>query len=131
MPAKLTLTAADLKRGTIIEDASWYPIVITAVKEEMNSKGDAKNIIVDAELLPSSDPNKQKYAGVPIRRYFSEKAPGMAKNYIIACGVTVGEEGGEFDLEGSVGRQMESYIKTRLDDNGRMQNDVVDFRPLK
>jgi len=131
MPAKLTLTAQDLKRGTIIEEASWYPIVITAVKEEMNSKGDAKNVVVDGELLPSSDPNKQKYAGVPIRRYFSEKAPGMAKNYITACGVVIGEEGGEFDLEGSVGRQMEAYIKTRLDDNGRMQNDVVDFRPLK
>ena len=131
MPAKLTLTAADLKRGTIIEEKTWYPIVVTAVKSELAKDQQSTNVVVDAEILPSSDPAKQKYAGVPVRRYFSEKAPGMAKNYISACGVVIPEEGGEFDLEPSVGRQMEAYIGQRLDDNGRMQNDVIDFRPMK
>lgn len=125
--AKLTITPEDLKSRLVL-DANWYPVQIDSVVEELNKKGDANNIVVDMTVLSSGDDEKDKFAGVSLRRYFSEKAPGMAANFIIACGGSVDPTtGGEFDLSGAVGKQIEAYCKPRQYE-GRMVNDVVDFR---
>jgi hypothetical protein len=127
--AKLTINPQDMKRNTVL-DQGWYPVEVTAVNEEPNSKGDAQNIIVDLVGLSSSDSDKNKAAGVPLRRYFTEKAPGFAVNFIRACGGVVGEEGGTFDIASSVGRKLEAFVKPRPYE-GRMTNDVADFRKLE
>ena len=127
--AKLTISAQDLLRGTVL-DQGWYPVEVASVTEEPSSKGDANVIIVDLVGLASNDPDKNKAAGVPLRRYFSEKAPGFATNFVKACGVSVGPEGGTFDLSSSVGRKMEAFVKPRMWE-GRMSNDVADFRRLE
>ena len=125
--AKLTITPEDLKARLVL-DANWYPVQIDTVVEEVNKKGDAQNIIVDMTVLSSGDEDKDKFAGCNLRRYFSEKAPGMAINFIVACGGSIDEEaGGDFELESAAGKQVEAYVKPRQYE-GRMVNDVVDFR---
>jgi hypothetical protein len=124
---KLSITPEDLKRSLVC-DANWYPVHIDSVTEELNKKGDANNIIVDMTVVQSGDEDKDKFVGVSLRRYFSEKAPGMATNFIIACGGAIDpESGGEFELESAAGKQVEAYVKPRQYE-GRMVNDVVDFQ---
>jgi hypothetical protein len=125
--AKLTITPEDLKARLVL-DANWYPVAINTVVEEINKKGDANNVIIDMTVLHSGDEDKDKFEQCTLRRYFSEKAPGMAINFIVACGGSINEdEGGEFELESAVGKQIEAYVKPRQYE-GRMVNDVVDFR---
>lgn len=125
---RLVITPQDVKRSTVL-DAGWFPVEVTEVREEPSSKGDSKNIIIDLVGLVSNDPEKNKGAGVPLRRYFSEKAPGFATNFILSCGVKVGDDGGEFELSNAVGKKMEAYVKPRMFE-GSLRNDVADFRPL-
>lgn len=127
--AKLSISVQDMKRSTVL-DQGWYPVEVTAVTEEPNAKGDSTNIIVDMVGLTSSDPDKNKAAGVPLRRYFTEKAPGFAVNFIRACGGSIGDEGGTFDLATAVGRKLEAFVKPRPYE-GRMTNDVADFKKLE
>ena len=127
--AKLTITPQDMKRSTVL-DQGWYPVEVTAVTEEPNAKMDSTNIVVDLVGLPSSDPDKAKGAGVPLRRYFTEKAPSFAVTYIRACGGSVTDAGGTFDIASSVGRKLEAFVKPRPYE-GRMTNDVADFRKLE
>jgi hypothetical protein len=127
--AKLTISASDMKRSTVL-DQGWYLVEVTSVNEEPNAKGDSTNIIVDLVGLPSSDPDKNKASGVPLRRYFTEKAPGFAVNFIKACGGSVSDEGGTFDLSSAVGRKLQAFVKPRPYE-GRMTNDVADFRALE
>ncbi len=125
--AKLTITPQDLKARLVL-DANWYPVHIDTVVEELNKKGDANNVIIDMTVLTSGDADKDKFSDCTLRRYFSEKAPGMAINFIVACGGSINEdEGGEFELESAAGKQIEAYVKPRQYE-GRMVNDVVDFR---
>ena len=125
--AKLTITPEDLKRSMIL-DANWYPVRITEVVEEKNKKGDAMNIVIDMIVESSGNEEKDKFEGCELRRYFSEKAPGMAQGYIIACGGSIDPElGGEFEFDNTVGRQIEAYVKPRTYES-RLVNDVADFR---
>ena len=127
--ARLTITEQDIKRSTVL-DAGWYPVQVTGVTEETNKAGDAQNIIVDFVGIGSNDADKNKAKGVPLRRYFSEKAPGFAVNYIKACGGAVPEAGGTFELANTTGKRLEVFVKSRLYE-GNQQNDVKEFRPLE
>ena len=125
--AKLTITPQDLKARLVL-DANWYPVHIDTVVEELNKKGDANNVVVDMTVLTSGNAEKDKFSDCTLRRYFSEKAPGMAINFIVACGGSIDEDaGGEFELESAAGKSIEAYVKPRQYE-GRMVNDVVDFR---
>ncbi len=132
MGIRLTISPQDMKRNTVL-DQGWYPAEVTTVTEEKNAAGDANNIIVDLIGLASNDPDKNKAKGVPLRRYFTEKAPGFAVNFIIACGGKVDKEAEAdqtFEFSGAVGKKMEVFVKPRPYE-GRMTNDVADFRKLE
>ena len=129
MGARLTITPQDMKRSTVLNQG-WYPVEVVAVTEEPNAKGDSTNIIVDLVGIASNDPEKNLGAGVPLRRYFTEKAPGFAVNFIKACGGNISDEGGTFDIASSVGRKLEAFVKPRPYE-GRLTNDVADFRKLE
>jgi hypothetical protein len=114
----------------MVVDAGWYPVHVDSVTEEINKKGDAQNIIVDVTLVTSGDEEKDKFAGVSVRHWFSEKAPGMAQGFITACGGTIdAETGGEFELGNAVGKTIEAFIKPRQFE-GRALNSMTQFRPL-
>lgn len=125
---KLRIQAEDLLRGVVIDDAGWYPVVVQTTEEKLAKAGDSNNCNVTLKLL-----GPEKYQGVVVYRTFSEKAPGMAASFFIACGAKTDDKGklvpGEFDFKACEGRKISAYIKQRVYE-GRPQNDVADFRPL-
>jgi len=124
---KLSITPEDLKR-TLICDANWYPVKVMEVVKERNKAGDSDNIVVDLVIESSGNEEKDKFEGVTLRHWFTEKRPEFASGYIIACGGSIDPEvGGEFEFDGTVGRQIEAYVKSRTYEN-RLQNVIVDFR---
>jgi hypothetical protein len=126
---KLTITPEDLKRS-MVADANWYPVQVTSVVQERNKKGDADNIVVDLTIVTSGDEDRDKFADVVARTWFSEKAPGIAAPFIVACGGSIDpEEGGEFEFAGALNKQIEAYIMPRTFE-GRMLNNVKDYATL-
>jgi len=125
---KLRIQAEDLLRGVLIDEAGRYPALVHSTEEKLSKAGDSNNCNVTLKLL-----GPEKYAGVTVYRIFSEKAPGMAAAFFVACGAKTDEKGklipGEFEFKLCEGRKLSCYIKQRVYE-GRPQNDVADFRPL-
>jgi len=112
-------------------DPGWYKARVTKVwQETAKSDGESTNTWVEFVVIggpaqkDGSSPND-----VPARRCFSEKAPGFIIPYLTACGAAIKQEGGEYDIEKSVGQEMSLYIKNRMWENN-LQNDVTDFKAL-
>jgi len=122
MSIKMRYTAEDLLRGTLIEESNWYPVLVKDIRTAEAESDGSQNVIVD--LLIQGD----KYTGVPVLRYFNEKAPGFIKDYAEACGVALAEKGGEFEFESTKGKVIEAYIEQRKDNKGNLQNNVARFR---
>jgi hypothetical protein len=125
---KLKITAEDLLRGVIIDEAGWYPAQVTDAEEKISKSGDSNNCNVTLKLL-----GPEKYQGVIVYRTFNEKAPGMAAAFFVACGAKTDKDGklipGEFDFDACKGRKLQAYIQQRTFE-GKVRNDVADFRPL-
>ena len=121
--AKFKITPEDMKRGTVLAPG-WYPVVINDVHDEPAGTDGSTNTIVEMSTTG------EKFPGVPLKRYFNEKSPSFAIDYIQAVGGTLGEAGGEFNLEAGKGRKCEVYVANEMY-KGRMQNRVEGFRPLQ
>lgn len=126
---RFNITAEDLLRGVIIDEAGWYPAVVLSCEEKLSKSGDSNNCNVTFKLL-----GPEKYAGVQVYKTFSEKAQGMAAPFFVACGAKTDEKGklipGEYEFKLTEGHKLQLYIKQRVFE-GRPQNDVADFRPLQ
>jgi hypothetical protein len=125
---KLRIQAEDLLRGVVVDEAAWYPAVVQTTEEKISKSGDSNNCNITLKLL-----GPEKYQGVIVYKTFSEKAPGMAAAFFIACGAKTDDKGklipGEFDFKVCEGRKLLVYIKQRVYE-GRPQNDCADFRPM-
>ena len=125
---KMRITADDLKRG-IICDPNWYPVVVKSV-EVKPSKGDGStNWNYKLEILAGKNKDGKDLAGVMVYRLFNEKAMGFAVPFVEACGQKVGKEGADIDPNFPVNKKLMVYVKNR-EYEGRMQNEVADFRPI-
>lgn len=125
---KMRITPEDLKRGTIL-DPNWYPGLVKSV-EVKPSKGDGStNWNYKIEILAGKNKDGKDLAGVTVYRLFNEKAMGFAVPFIEACGQKVTAEGAEIDPNYPVGKKLMVYVKNR-EYEGRMQNEVADFRPI-
>lgn len=125
---KMRISADDLKRGTIV-DPNWYPAQVKSV-EVKPSKGDGStNWNFKIELLSGKGKDGKDYAGVIVYRLFNEKAMGFAVPFVEALGQKVGPDGGEFDPNFAVNKKLMVYIKNR-EYEGKLQNEVADFRPV-
>jgi hypothetical protein len=125
---KMRITAEDLKRGLIV-DPNWYPVVVKSV-EVKPSKGDGStNWNYKLEILSGKSKDGKDYAGAMVYRLFNEKAMGFAIPFVEACGQKVGAEGAEIDPNFPIGKKLMVYVKNR-EYEGRMQNEVADFRPI-
>ncbi len=120
---KMRYSAEDLLRGTLIEAAAWYALRVEGIREEEAKTDGSQNVIVD--LLIISD---GKYKGVPVPRYFNEKAPGFIKDFAEACGTPLIEGGGNFEFDSTKGKTIDGYIEQRKDEKGNLQNSVARFR---
>ena len=122
MSIRMRYSAEDLLRGTLIEEAEWYPILVKDVREDSAETDGSRNVIVDMVIEDG------KYKGVPVLRYFNEKAPGFIKDFAAANGIDLDAKGGTFEFEATKGQHLDAFIEQRKDNKGNMQNNVSRFR---
>lgn len=131
MPITFTVTKEDILRSKVL-NPGWYKAKITKVSQEpaKSDGGESTNTWVDLSVVSGPLQNDgSSPTDVPVRRCFSEKAPGFILPFLKALNTKVEAGGGQFDLERSVGREVMVYIKNR-EWQGSMQNDVADFRAV-
>jgi hypothetical protein len=129
MPLKFIVTREDMLRGKIL-DPGWYKVRVSKATQEPSSAGDSTNTWIHFTVLGGPEQkDKSKIVETPLRRCFSEKAPGFIVPYLVACGAKVNEDGGEFDVEKSVGKELMVYVKTGMYEN-KPQNNVEDFKAI-
>jgi hypothetical protein len=120
--AKMRYSAEDLLRGTLIQEAAWYPTKVSKIEEAEADTDKSQNIIVHLVILEG------KYKAVPLMRYFNEKAPGFIKDYAEACGFPMQEGGGEFDFDRTINKVIDTFVEQRKDTKGNLQNNCSRFR---
>ena len=110
-------------RGKTVEPG-WYKAFIKNVSQEPASTDGSTNTIIDFTIVEEGP-----FKDVPVRRWFSEKAPGFAVPFLVACGAKIGPDGGSFNMENCKGKTILIYIVNGMYNN-RPTNNVEDFRPL-
>lgn len=124
---KMRITADDLKRG-IVMDPNWYPALVKSL-EVKPSKGDGStNWNYKLEILQGKNKDGKDLAGVIVYRLFNEKAMGFATSFLEACGHKVVPDQ-DIDPNYPIGKKLMVYVKNR-EYEGRLQNEVADFRPI-
>jgi hypothetical protein len=128
MPLNFTVSREDILRSKVL-DPGWYKARVTKVTQETaKSDGESTNTWVDFVVLAGpAQKDGSSPKDVPVRRCFSEKAPGFIVPYLTACGASIKAEGGQYDIEKSIGKEMNIYVANRMWE-GNLQNDVKDFR---
>jgi hypothetical protein len=127
----MQITPDDWKRSKLVKPG-WFPLLIKEVVEELNSKKDAMNIVLDLEVADS----KSEYLGTPIKHWLSEKGvymPGGAASLAKAFNPTINEaEVADIEFGDYKGRYIYGKIKTDRgqDGNGAPRNVVEDWAPL-
>jgi hypothetical protein len=120
---RMHITPSDVKRSKIIKPG-WYHFKINKVVDEPSKAGDSVNTVVDVEGLEGDA------AGVPIKIWFSEKAPSFAIPFIKANGGSVSEEtGSDYDMATAQGNVVRCKVETQPGLNGRPQNMIADWAP--
>ncbi len=79
---RMQLTPDDFKRAKLVKPG-WHPVLLKEMVEELNSKKDATNIVIDTELAD----RESEFFGVPIKHWLSEKGvamPGGAVSFALA-----------------------------------------------
>jgi hypothetical protein len=125
----ITWTEEDIKRGTLV-DPSWYLAEIVDMFDKISKAGDSTNTVVDFKII-SNEGGDTKFAGVPVRIWLSEKAPGLWKGFLSAFGIAMNPKGGSFDPQPDRFKGKRLYIMvTNEPFEGRMTNKVADYRPV-
>jgi len=68
----MSFDADDVKRSKIVKPG-WFPVLLKDFNEELNSKKDAMNVVLDAEIAD----RESEFFGTPIKHWFSEKGVSM------------------------------------------------------
>lgn len=119
---KFIITRESILRSKVFPQ-DWYPVEVVDYECSTSKAGDSLNHNLTFKILAG------EYKDGLLYRLFSEKAPGFAIPFFEALGVTIPEEGGEFDFEACKGRRLQVYNKQKLFD-GSPRNNVEGFRPI-
>jgi hypothetical protein len=128
---RLQITPEDFKRAKLVKPG-WYPTLILDVNEELSSKKDSMNIVLDLE---NSD-RESGFFGVPCKHWLSEKGvafPGGGASLAKAFNPTL-DEGKIADVE--FGDLKGRYIYAKWgqnrgkDGNDPPRNVIEDWAPL-
>lgn len=128
MAIRMNITPADVKRSKIIQPG-WYPFLITDIKEEPSADKKSVNVVLDLE-------GKEGDAeGVPVKHWFSEKAPGFAIPFVRATGGRVTEEEGidpNYDFAAQRGKVVMGHVITSRGKDGTQppRNSIDDWAPV-
>ncbi len=109
--ALIQISASDLKRGIIVEPA-WYRVKVDEVLQKTSAKGTSQNYMMKGTIIRNADTGDTKFAGVPTPEgwLFNEKAISFAIPFLKACGANISDEGGRFELEDSIGKEIDIFI---------------------
>jgi hypothetical protein len=120
---EIKFSQEDLLERTAL-NAGWRVLVCKSI-EEGPGKNDPTSIVYPCVFVV----DEGKEIGVPIRHWFSEKAPGRIVDYI-KCFVPGGklEAGKVYELNQTVGLRVEGYC---LYDQKQGYNTIQDWRPAK
>lgn len=72
MGIRMQISPDDFKRAKLVKPG-WYPTLIKTIIEELNSKKDAMNVVLDCE---NAD-RESEYFNVPVKHWLSEKGVSM------------------------------------------------------
>jgi len=122
MPMQFNVSRDDLLRATVIKPGLYL------LKVESVTQGPGKNdpqsitTTVNMKIVSGPDP---KAVGVPITTWFSEKAAGLAVEFLEAITKSKIPEGGvNIDLEAAIGREVKGYVENEKY-QGKLQNKIV------
>jgi hypothetical protein len=128
---RMQITPDDFKRAKLIKPG-WYPFLIKEMTEELNSKKDATNIVLDTECADK----ESEFFGVPVKHWISEKGvamPGGGVSFAKALNPGL-DETKMVDFDFSVGKGKYIYAKIKQD-RGKEGTDpprnvIEDWAPL-
>ena len=126
---RINLDSDALAKGTLV-NPGWYPCKITKYEEKAAATDRSTNAIVSLTILVG----ESKGAGGS--RLFNEKAMGFAKNFLIALGAKIIDDGkGGKKLSGELdknleGKMVDVYFARGVSNKGNEFNDAKDFAPI-
>ena len=127
MSMKFDISRDDMLRSKVIKPGV-YLVTIESITQGPGTN-DPQSITTTVNLKVKDGPDRNAI-GVPIRTWFSEKAAGMAVEFLEAVTKTkIPEDGAGFDMEMAVGREVKAYVGN-VKYNGRMQNRVEGWMPV-
>lgn len=103
----IKLTREDILQTKLVDGADWYCCKVTDFKPEA-SKGDGStNLVFSTKIMDG--PMKD----VPCRVSFSEKFMGPFALFASACGEEVDAEGGAFNSDGFMDKELYIFIEPK------------------
>lgn len=105
--AIIRLTREDILQAKIIEVGDWYKCKVTKASVEPAKTDQSTNFVFFCTVVEG------KEAGVQCRASFSEKFLGPFKPFAEACGADVGEDGGSFNNEAFVEKELMIFIEPK------------------
>lgn len=119
MPKFIVPASAKAAR-TLLEPEKWYRFKVTRYTPKKAKTDGSWNHII--ELTGTNN-------AAVVTRFFNEKMPQFAIEFIEACGVDVSEtEDTSVDFDQAIGTEVEAYIVHRKTDDDKLINDAKDFR---
>jgi len=123
--ALLKYGTEDVLRGKMVE-VGWHEAVVKEIVESAAATDGSTNWKLTVVIREGG-----KFDGVPLDRYFNEKAPGFALNYFKAHGANIDEKnGGDLDFQKTIGRPIGIFVEIE-EYQKRPKNVIKDFRPPK
>jgi hypothetical protein len=130
---RMTFTLDDVKASKLIKPG-WFPVLLKEFTSEINSKKDAMNEVLDAEIAD----RESEFFGTPIKHWFSEKGvrmPGGAVSFARAFNPKasdeeIAKEG--IDYDSKRGLYIYAKIETNRGKDGQdpPRNVIADWAPL-
>lgn len=111
--AIIRLTREDILQTKLVENSDWYHCKVAKATVEPAKKDQSTNYVFYCNILDG--PEK----GVPVRCSFSEKFLGPFKGFAVACGADVGEEGGNYNNEAFVDKELFIFVEPKENPNDK------------
>lgn len=125
---RLTINPEEFKRAKLVKPG-WYVTLVRDINEEMNSKKDGNNIVVDVE---NAEPGSE-FIGVPAKLWFTEKFVQGIVAYVKAFTPGLDEaKAQDFEFNDSKGMYIYGKWATNRGKDGTQppSNTVEDWAPL-
>lgn len=111
--AVIRLTREDILQTKLVDSADWYRCKVSKFAVEPAKKDQSTNYVFYCNVAEG------KEQGVPARVSFSEKFLGPFAGFARACGEDVSEEGGAFNPEAFVGKELYIFIEPKENPNDK------------